>query len=122
MWTCMLQGPPSANFSIRHNKTLLPKLTGKECPDTLSDKEPHVRYQVEEDEKHECYTSFTVHVVVCAVEEGVEGDYSIVWGTQNIIEGSTVSVKLSTQDSGTYIYPRYILQFFHLCICMCIVS
>ena len=100
MWTCMLQGSPGSNFSVRHNKTLLPlpsKLTEKDSPDTLCDKEPHVHYQVEENQEHKCYSSFTVHVVVCTAEENLRGAYSIVWDNQNIVEGSTVSVKLSTQ-------------------------
>ena len=99
MWTCELQAPPASNLSVMLNKTvpLSPMgLTGKDSLETLCDKEPRIFYQVEEDPKHECYSSFTVRVVVCAAEEGAQGDYSILWGNQTVTEGSAVSVKIET--------------------------
>ena len=97
MWTCGLRAPPASHLSVVHNTTSLSsmELTGEDSTETLCDNEPRVFYQVEEDREHECYSSFTVRVVVCAAEEGVQGDYSIEWGDQNIAEGSTVSIDLS---------------------------
>ena len=96
MWTCGLRAPPASNLSVVHNMTSLlsMELTGEDSTETLCDNEPRVFYQVEEDREHECYSSFTVRVVVCAAEEGVQGDYSIEWGDQNIAEGSTVSIAI----------------------------
>ena len=98
MWTCELQAPPASNLAVMLNKTipLSPMgLTGKDSLEMLCDKEPHIFYQVKENPEHECYSLFTVRVVVCAAEEGVQGDYSIQWGDQNnIAEGSTVSIDL----------------------------
>ena len=109
MWTCGLRAPPASLLSVVHNTTTLSsmELTGEDSTETLCDNEPHIFYQVEEDREHECYSSFTVRVVVCAAEEGVQGDYSVQWGDQNIVEGRTVSIDLSPPhptppvDTGT---------------------
>ena len=102
-WTCELQAPPASNITVMLNKTLplsTVGLTGKDSLETLCDKEPRIFYQVEEDPEHECYSSFTVRVVVCAAEEGAQGDYSILWGDRNVTnrsavtEGSAVSLKI----------------------------
>ena len=98
MWTCDLRAPPTSMLSVMHNKTVIQhsEPTGKDSLETLCDKEPRVFYQVEEDQEHECYSSFVVRVVVCAAKEGVQGEYSIFWGGQNITEGSAVNIKLGT--------------------------
>jgi hypothetical protein len=102
MWTCELRAPPASMLSVMHNKTVIQhsEPTGKDSVETLCDKEPRVFYQVEEDQEHKCYSSFVVRVVVCAAKEGVQGEYSIFWGGQNITEGSAVSVKLEPPSTG----------------------
>ena len=96
-WTCELRAPPASHLSLVHNRTSLSsmELTREDSTETLCDDGPRIFYQVEENREHECYSSFTVRVVVCAADEGVQGDYYIQWGDQNIAEGSTVSIDLS---------------------------
>ena len=107
MWRCDIRALPGSTLSVMHNKTLLSPLdqAGKGNTEALCDKDPHAFYQIEEDKKDACYSLFTVSVVVCSVEEGIQGDYSIVWGDQNISEGNTVTVKFShppIDDSGIH--------------------
>ena len=82
------------------NKMVLPLTSEMTEKESVCDKEPHVYYHVENNTQNVCYKTFTIHVVVCAAGESVEGNYSLVWGQDNIVEGSRVSVKLAP-TSGT---------------------
>ena len=123
MWTCELQAPPASNLTVMLNKSIPLSsmgLTGKDSLENLilCGKEPRIFYQVEEDPEHECYSSFTVRVVVCAAEEGVQGDYFIQWGDQNIAEGSAVSIDLSPprpippNDTGAVQVHMHVYTYF----------
>lgn len=106
--------PSDSSIYVMLNKTIPlshTDLTGKDDLDTVCDKESTAVYHVIENPEHECYSRFTVRVVVCTTTESVVGNYTLVWGHGNSTV-KEVNLKLSPQVlpvsySGTDINSSY---------------
>ena len=98
-WQCSVKAPHNSSLSVAVNNThILQKsdLAGKESLDKICTLgEPTAMYDVVEEEKHLCYTKYTVVVTVCSAAKELEGNYAIVVDEGNIAQGSGVNFKLT---------------------------
>ena len=102
-WYCSFNAPHYLNVSVVQNKSIPVEksdLRGKEnLKDICSSKEPTAVYDVVEEELHTCFSKYTVQVIVCSTSESVVGNYSMIVDEGSVVEGSTVSVKLTASSA-----------------------
>ena len=100
-WKCELRAPHNLEqiITVVRNKTIALSRYDTDGQSTLNDvcenfKEPHALFYVVSDFVHTCYSHYSVHIVVCSMQDSLAGDYSVEWGPNRAAEGSTVNVKL----------------------------
>ena len=102
-WQCTLNAPHGLNVGIVKSKSIPVEksdLRGKKnLKDICYSKEPTAVYDVVEEELHPCFSKYTVQVIVCSTSESVVGNYSMIVDEGSVVEGSTVSVKLTASSA-----------------------